>query len=145
MAGIAAMVLTGVLGTAMGLNNTAAFMSSCVAFVAVSLWTDSRISRRRRGSSARRTAERGRPPAPSWTAHGGTPEPPNRNAPPATGPVRPRLDPGPAGPAPRLEGRVEFQPHHSLERIDAEQLPDPAQPVVDAAPVQMQLVRHFLD
>ena len=54
MAGIAAMVLTGILGTAMGLNNTAAFMSSCVAFVAVSMWTDSRISRRR---EARRTAQ----------------------------------------------------------------------------------------
>ena len=48
VAGIAAMVLTGILGTAMGLNNTAAFMSSCVAFVAVSMWTDSRISLRRR-------------------------------------------------------------------------------------------------
>jgi hypothetical protein len=48
VAGIAAMVLTGVLGTAMGLNNTATFMSSCVAFVAVSMWMDSRISRRRR-------------------------------------------------------------------------------------------------
>lgn len=55
MAGIAAMVLTYVLGTAMGLNNTATFMSSCVAFVAVSLWTDSRISRRRR-ETARETA-----------------------------------------------------------------------------------------
>ena len=48
MAGIAAMVLTGILGTAMGLNNTAAFMSSCVAFVAVSMWMDSRIARRRK-------------------------------------------------------------------------------------------------
>ena len=59
MAGVAAMVLTGILGTAMGLNNTAAFMSSCVAFVAVSLWTDSRISRRRRETAreaARQTA-----------------------------------------------------------------------------------------
>ena len=59
MAGIAAMVLTGILGTAMGLNNTATFMSSCVAFVAVSLWMDSRISRRRReaaGETARETS-----------------------------------------------------------------------------------------
>ena len=48
MAGIAAMVLTGILGTAMGLNNTGTFMSSCVAFVAVSLWADSRMARRRR-------------------------------------------------------------------------------------------------
>jgi hypothetical protein len=61
VAGIAAMVLTYVLGTAMGLNNTATFMSSCVAFVAVSLWTDSRISRRRRGTAreAARDAARG--------------------------------------------------------------------------------------
>jgi hypothetical protein len=71
VAGIAAMVLTYVLGTAMGLNNTATFMSSCVAFVAVSLWTDSRISRRRRerareaargsgtGPEAERAAEHG--------------------------------------------------------------------------------------
>ena len=57
MAGIAAMVLTGILGTAMGLNNTAAFMSSCVAFVAVSMWMDSRITLRRR-EKARETARR---------------------------------------------------------------------------------------
>ncbi|MET3950514.1 hypothetical protein [Arthrobacter sp. UYEF36] len=55
VAGIAAMVLTGILGTAMGLNNTAAFMSSCVAFVAVSMWMDSRITLRRR-ERARETA-----------------------------------------------------------------------------------------
>jgi hypothetical protein len=47
VAGIAAMVLTGILGTAMGLNNTGTFMSSCVAFVAVAMWADSQISRRR--------------------------------------------------------------------------------------------------
>jgi hypothetical protein len=55
LAGIAAMVLTGILGTLMGLNNTAAFMAGCVAFVAVALWTDSRISRRRQ-NEARETA-----------------------------------------------------------------------------------------
>ncbi|MDI3212797.1 hypothetical protein [Arthrobacter sp. AL12] len=55
VAGIAAMVLTGILGNSMGLNNTAAFMSSCVAFVAVSMWMDSRISLRRR-ERARETA-----------------------------------------------------------------------------------------
>jgi len=65
VAGIAAMVLTGILGTVMGLNNTAAFMAGCVAFVAVALWTDSRIARRRREAareteSARETAQ---PPA----------------------------------------------------------------------------------
>ena len=57
MAGIAAMVLTGILGTAMGLNNTAAFMSSCVAFVAVALWMDSRMSRRRREKAREATLE----------------------------------------------------------------------------------------
>ena len=57
MAGIAALGLTYVLGTAMGLNNTASFMSSCMAFVAVSLWTDSLILRRRR-ETARETAQK---------------------------------------------------------------------------------------
>ena len=57
MAGIAAMVLTGILGNSMGLNNTAAFMSSCVAFVAVSMWVDSRMSLRRR-ESAREAAQK---------------------------------------------------------------------------------------
>ena len=57
MAGIAAMVLTGILGTAMGLNNTAAFMASCVAFVAVALWMDSRMSLRRREKAREATLE----------------------------------------------------------------------------------------
>lgn len=61
MAGIAAMVLTGILGNSMGLNNTAAFMSSCVAFVAVSMWMDSRITlrRRERAREAARESARG--------------------------------------------------------------------------------------
>lgn len=59
MAGIAAMVLTGILGTAMGLNNTAAFMSSCVAFVAVSMWMDSRSARRRRNDARRSDGDPG--------------------------------------------------------------------------------------
>lgn len=61
MAGIAALMLTYVLGTALGLNNTATFMSSCAAFVAVSLWADSRITRLRREKAreaARDTAVR---------------------------------------------------------------------------------------
>lgn len=53
MAGIAAMVLTAALGTAMGLNNTAAFMASCVAFVAVSKGMEGHLSRRRREANAR--------------------------------------------------------------------------------------------
>ena len=56
MAGIAAMVLTGILGNSMGLNNTATFMSSCVAFVAVSMWMDSRISLRRREAARQESA-----------------------------------------------------------------------------------------
>ena len=64
MAGIAAMVLTGILGTAMGLNNTAAFMSSCVAFVAVSMWVDSRISLRRREKALETAPEGAREAAP---------------------------------------------------------------------------------
>jgi hypothetical protein len=47
VAGIAAMLLAGIFGTAMGLNNTATYLASGVAFVAVSLWVDSRIARRR--------------------------------------------------------------------------------------------------
>lgn len=50
MAGLAAMLLAGIIGTAMGLNNTGTFMASGVAFVAVSLWVDSRISRGRSAS-----------------------------------------------------------------------------------------------
>ena len=47
MAGIAAMGVAAVLGMVMELNNTAIFTSSCVAYVAVSMWTESRIARRR--------------------------------------------------------------------------------------------------
>jgi len=48
LAGIAAMLLAAVLGSAMRLNNTAVVMSSCVVFVAVAMWTDSAIAKRRR-------------------------------------------------------------------------------------------------
>ncbi len=62
MAGLAAMFLAYVLGSSMGLNDTATFMASCVAFVAVALWTDSRLARRRRqaarAAQARREAAR---------------------------------------------------------------------------------------
>ncbi len=56
MAGIAAMLLAGLFGTVMGLNNTATYLASGVAFVAVSLWVDGRITRRR--SAVRRSAVR---------------------------------------------------------------------------------------
>ncbi len=65
MAGLAAMFLAYVLGSSMGLNDTATFMASCVAFVAVALWTDSRLARRRRQAGrlaqARQEATRGQP------------------------------------------------------------------------------------
>ncbi|WP_426997414.1 hypothetical protein [Pseudarthrobacter sp. N5] len=51
MAGIAAMIVAALLGSAMGLNNTAVVTSSCVVFVAVSMWVDSIVSRRRRAAS----------------------------------------------------------------------------------------------
>jgi hypothetical protein len=63
VAGIAAMVLTGILGTAMGLNNTATFMSSCVAFVAVAMWMDSRIARRRREAARNAARQSGSGPS----------------------------------------------------------------------------------
>lgn len=47
MAGIAAMGVAAVLGMVMELNNTAIFTSSCVVYVAVSMWTESRIARHR--------------------------------------------------------------------------------------------------
>lgn len=53
MAGFAAMLLTAALGTAMGLSNTAAFMASCVAFVAVSKGLESHLARRRREAAIR--------------------------------------------------------------------------------------------
>lgn len=50
MAGIAAMLVAAMLGSAMRLNNTAVVMSSCVVFVAVAMWTDSAIAKRRRAA-----------------------------------------------------------------------------------------------
>lgn len=41
------MGVAAVLGMVMDLNNTAIFTSSCVAYVAVSMWTESRIARYR--------------------------------------------------------------------------------------------------
>ena len=47
MAGIAAMAVAAVLGMIVHLNNTAIFTSSCVAYVAVSMWAEGKISKRR--------------------------------------------------------------------------------------------------
>jgi hypothetical protein len=64
VAGFAAMLLTAALGTAMGLNNTAAFMASCVAFVAVSKGMESHLARRRREAATRLPGSgRGAPPS----------------------------------------------------------------------------------
>jgi hypothetical protein len=46
VAGIVAMGVAAVLGSIMGLNDTAVFTSSCVAYVAVSMWAEGRLSRR---------------------------------------------------------------------------------------------------
>jgi glucose-6-phosphate-specific signal transduction histidine kinase len=51
VAGIAAMLVAAWLGSAMKLNNTAVVMSSCVVFVAVAMWVDSALTRRRRRES----------------------------------------------------------------------------------------------
>lgn len=56
MAGIAAMGVAAILGMVMELSNTAIFTSSCVAYVAVSMWTESRIA-------GRRSQLQGTPPA----------------------------------------------------------------------------------
>ena len=45
MAGIVAMGVAAALGTIMGLNNTAVFTSSCVVYVAVSLFVQSRLAK----------------------------------------------------------------------------------------------------
>ncbi|MFE4543588.1 hypothetical protein [Arthrobacter sp. NPDC056727] len=45
VAGIVAMGVAAALGMVMGLNNTAVFTSSCVVFVAVSLWVQSRVAK----------------------------------------------------------------------------------------------------
>jgi hypothetical protein len=45
VAGIAAMGMAAALGIMVGLNNTAVFTSSCVVFVAVSLWVQSRVAK----------------------------------------------------------------------------------------------------
>lgn len=50
MAGVAAMMVAAMLGSAMKLNNTAVVMSSCVVFVAVAMWVDGALSKRRRES-----------------------------------------------------------------------------------------------
>ena len=45
MAGIVAMGVAAALGIVMGLNNTAVFTSSCVVYVAVSLFVQSRLAK----------------------------------------------------------------------------------------------------
>ncbi|WP_347108802.1 hypothetical protein AAHB33_18445 [Paenarthrobacter sp. S56] len=57
VAGMAAMALAAPLGSALGLNFVATFMFACVVFVAVAMWTESRIARRREAAGAASTPE----------------------------------------------------------------------------------------
>ncbi|MFJ4210644.1 hypothetical protein ACIPY2_19490 [Paenarthrobacter sp. NPDC089675] len=52
VAGMAAMALAAPLGSALGLNFVATFMFACVVFVAVAMWTEARIARRREAAGA---------------------------------------------------------------------------------------------
>ena len=61
VAGVAAMALAAPLGSAMGLNFVATFMFACVAFVAVAMWTESKIARRREAADATGTPDVSRP------------------------------------------------------------------------------------
>jgi hypothetical protein len=51
LAGIAAGVLAALLGMSLGLSNTATFMFIGVAYVAVSMWTEGWVAKRRRGAA----------------------------------------------------------------------------------------------
>lgn len=46
------MAVAAPLGSAMGLNFVATFMFACVVFVAVAMWTESKIARRREAANA---------------------------------------------------------------------------------------------
>ncbi|MFF1831621.1 hypothetical protein ACIPY3_10150 [Paenarthrobacter sp. NPDC089714] len=61
VAGMAAMALAAPLGSAMGLNFVATFMFACVVFVAVAMWTESRIARRREAANAGSAPDASRP------------------------------------------------------------------------------------
>ncbi|MEC3853006.1 hypothetical protein [Paenarthrobacter ureafaciens] len=52
VAGAAAMAVAAPLGSAMGLNFVATFMFACVVFVAVAMWTESKIAQRREAANA---------------------------------------------------------------------------------------------
>ncbi|MCT9869924.1 hypothetical protein [Paenarthrobacter aurescens] len=61
VAGLAAMALAAPLGSAMGLNFVATFMFACTVFVAVAMWTESRIARRRDAAEAAAALDASRP------------------------------------------------------------------------------------
>ncbi|SDX25816.1 hypothetical protein SAMN04487912_109116 [Arthrobacter sp. cf158] len=63
MAGLAAMALAAPLGSAMGLNFVATFMFACTVFVAVAMWTESRIARRRDAAEAASAPDAAHPAA----------------------------------------------------------------------------------
>jgi hypothetical protein len=84
VAGIAAMLVAAFLGSAMKLNNTAVVMSSCVVFVAVAMWADSALTRRRRESLTLQQA--------ASLEQATSLEPQSAPGRPATGSDAPRLD-----------------------------------------------------
>ncbi|UVJ39410.1 hypothetical protein [Arthrobacter sp. CJ23] len=57
MAGVAAMACAIPLAYAMGLNFVATFTFACVVFVAVAMWVESKIARRRSAGDAAATAD----------------------------------------------------------------------------------------
>ncbi|MDI2035487.1 hypothetical protein PJL15_02619 [Paenarthrobacter nitroguajacolicus] len=63
MAGLAALALAIPLGSAMGLNFVATFMFACTVFVAVTMWTESKIARRREAADAASAPDASRPAA----------------------------------------------------------------------------------
>ncbi|WP_458108269.1 hypothetical protein M1D51_01530 [Arthrobacter sp. R3-55] len=63
VAGLAAMALAAPLGSAMGLNFVATFMFACTVFVAVAMWTESKIARRRGAANASAAPESPQPAA----------------------------------------------------------------------------------
>ncbi|MFC8041070.1 hypothetical protein ACFUOZ_17080 [Paenarthrobacter sp. NPDC057355] len=63
VAGLAALALAIPLGSAMGLNFVATFMFACTVFVAVTMWTESKIARRREAADAAASPDASHPAA----------------------------------------------------------------------------------
>ncbi|WP_307794424.1 hypothetical protein [Arthrobacter cavernae] len=65
MAGAAAMACAIPVAYAMGLNFVAAFTFACVVFVAVAMWVESKIARRRSEAARAAAPSAGEPGAPA--------------------------------------------------------------------------------